>query len=298
MCPHTHRPDPHGLRLVPPLSEVQVVANEAWHLQLDAVLATLQRCIHPEHDEPPGPAARMVRQQVREALKHLEQMRNSLGQERELREQLMAVLEATARREAHCRYRAEHDALTELPNRAAFMERLHNTLNSPALLSANPPPLAVMMLDLDQFKPVNDEHGHAAGDQVLRILGARMDHAIRAGDFVARLGGDEFAFVVLDGSQRQHLAQMAEKLLAAVAEPIQLRPVGVHPSQPAPPSARVHVRASVGIARFPADGRTPELLLAAADRAMFHAKRASLGLWFASDNAGSAAATPEADLEA
>jgi diguanylate cyclase (GGDEF)-like protein len=282
MCPHTPRSDPQGLRLVPPTSEVQAVSTEAWQQQLEAVLVTLRRCIHPEHDEPPGPAARMVRQQVRVALKHLEQMRSSLGQERELREHLMALLEATTRREAHCRYRADHDALTALPNWAAFMERLQNTLSSPALLAASPPPLAVMMLDLDQFKPVNDQHGHAAGDQVLRILGARLAHAIRAGDFVARLGGDEFALVVLDGNQRGHLALMAEKLLAAVAEPVQLSAEG--PSTgPTQAGARVNVRASVGIASFPADGRTPEQLLAAADRAMYHAKRAGLGVWFASD---------------
>jgi diguanylate cyclase (GGDEF)-like protein len=163
------------------------------------------------------------------------------------------------------------------------MERLQNTLSSPALLAASPPPLAVMMLDLDHFKPVNDQHGHAAGDQVLRILGARMAHAIRAGDFVARLGGDEFALVVLDGNQRTHLALMAEKLLATVAEPIQLSHHGPPASGPAPPETRVCVRGSLGIASFPADGRTPELLLAAADRAMFHAKRAGMGVSFASD---------------
>jgi len=268
-----------GLRLVPPVSEVQAVVTDAWHQQLDAVLDTLRRCIHPAHDEPPGPAGRMVRQQVREAVQHLERLRDGLGQERQLREQLMAVLEATTRSEAHCRYRADHDALTELPNRAAFMERLSNTLHSPALLSSTPPPLAVMLMDLDRFKPVNDEHGHAAGDQVLRILGARLAHTVRAGDFVARLGGDEFALVVLDGHQPEHLAQLAGKLLAAVAEPIQLTAL---PNASAP-AVRIRVRASVGIATFPDHGRTPDTLLAAADCAMYRAKRSGSGLCFAVD---------------
>jgi GGDEF domain-containing protein len=112
------------------------------------------------------------------------------------------------------------------------------------------------------------------------------------------LGGDEFALVVLDGNRRAHLALMAEKLLAAVAEPIQLSHLGPLAPGSAPPAVRVSVRASLGIASFPADGGTPAVLLAAADRAMFHAKRAGLGFRFASDVDANAAVGPTSDSKA
>lgn len=161
---------------------------------------------------------------------------------------LHAELRAQAERNAHD---ARHDPLTGLPNRTQLQARL-------AAEVAGRSDVAVLLLDLDRFKPVNDTHGHEAGDEVLRVVAERLRTAVRPGDLVARLGGDEFAVLVAEGSDS---AQLAERLQALVAAPI---PVG---------DVVVTVGASVGRAGAPGDGTTPEALLRAADDDMYRVKR-------------------------
>jgi diguanylate cyclase len=242
-----------------------------WPQQFESLVKKLRTCTHPSKDQRHSQTERVLRQRVREAVAQLEQLQHQLTQERECSQQLEALLKASAQREAHCRYRADHDALTNLPNKAAFTAQLEQALALASTPNAAHAGLAlsVMMLDLDHFKPVNDVHGHATGDHLLRIIGARLQHAVRSGDVVGRLGGDEFAVLVLDGNSATHLAHLANKLCNAVAAPLQ---VGQQPLQ---------VTASIGIARHPLDGTSAEALLAAADAAMYRAKRGRTGQAFA-----------------
>ena len=163
---------------------------------------------------------------------------------------LHAELRAQAERNAHD---ARHDALTGLPNRTELHVRLTEAI---AAAGADGP--SVLLLDLDRFKPVNDTHGHEAGDEVLRVVAERLRSAVRPGDLVARLGGDEFAVLVAQGSDS---ALLADRLQALVAAPISLGHVAVV------------VGASVGRATAPADGSTPAALLRAADEDMYRVKR-------------------------
>jgi diguanylate cyclase len=158
---------------------------------------------------------------------------------------------------AHC------DALTGLPNRLAFeltLERVFVDLHHPQHVGGQR--LALLFIDLDNFKQVNDSLGHAAGDVVLTEVSRRMSAVLRASDTLFRLGGDEFALLVADVSEPAPVEQLAERLIASVREPLvmqgQVQPVG----------------ATVGLAFVPDDATDPESLLCAADAAMYAAKHA------------------------
>ncbi len=169
-------------------------------------------------------------------------------------EQLEAQLRDGQLRERRQLHRAEHDDLTGLLNRTAFRERLQRALASGAQV-------AVMMLDLDGFKLVNDHHGHAAGDEVLRIIAARMAHALRSGDMVGRLGGDEFACLLQNAGSLANLVLLGGKLSTSIASPMQ---VAGH---------RLVLQASLGLGVSPDDGASVDALLTSADAAMYRAKR-------------------------
>lgn len=266
-----HHPLPIHARPLLYAQPLQAPNHADWPQQFDSLVNKLRQCTHPAKDERQLLTERRLRDRIREAVAELEQLQSSLRQERAWREHLQTQLKAGAQREAQCRYRADHDALTDLPNRTAFCAQITEALK----LAQGPNAaeeghaLSVMMLDLDRFKPVNDEHGHAAGDQLLRIVGARLQHTVRSGDVVGRLGGDEFAVLVLDGNSTDHLDALATKLRIAVAAPLQ---VG---------QQQVRVTASIGIARHPHDGATADSLLGSADAAMYRAKRSGCGQTFA-----------------
>ena len=166
---------------------------------------------------------------------------------------------------------ANTDELTALPNRACFQARLSEALR---IAVQRRPQLALLLLDLDDFKPINDRHGHAAGDEVLRIVATRLRHAVRAGDLVGRLGGDEFACLLTLAklADRDQIAQLARKLMLAVAAPMRL--------QHLPPGVVLRVRPSIGIVVGPADGDNAAALLRHADAAMYRAKRSRIGPLF------------------
>jgi diguanylate cyclase (GGDEF)-like protein len=153
--------------------------------------------------------------------------------------------------------RADHDGLTGLPNRALFGDRLSRAL---AHARRNDVPVAVMVVDLDRFKGVNDSLGHAAGDELLRHAAQRMRACVRDEDTVARLGGDEFALLLPHVSGIEGAVAAARRLLAAFAEPVELagQPVVASPS--------------IGISLFPQDGDDAEAIMAGADAAMYRAK--------------------------
>jgi diguanylate cyclase (GGDEF)-like protein len=176
-----------------------------------------------------------------------------------------AELVGTQDGERRARHLSLHDGLTSLPNRSFFHERLDRAL---AHLEPERPALAVLYLDLDGFKPINDAHGHDAGDELLRIVAVRLSRAVRAEDVVGRLGGDEFACLLVGLLNREQLSQLACKLFDAVSAPLTIGQL------------KLSVCPSIGIAMCPTDGATAEALLKSADAAMYSAKRHRTGYAF------------------
>jgi diguanylate cyclase (GGDEF)-like protein len=166
-------------------------------------------------------------------------------------------LEEEAKRQSQ--YRSEHDDLTGLPNRARFLLSLDELLAARHGASV----VAVLFLDLDGFKPVNDRHGHAAGDHVLAVIAARIRAAIRGADLAARLGGDEFvvAAPLTDAEGEFVMCRMSAALRAAIAEPVEFK------------GHRLCVSASIGAAMCPRDGASAEELVHLADQDMYESKR-------------------------
>ena len=175
----------------------------------------------------------------------------------------VGVLNDVARRkdaEERLNHLASRDPLTGLPNRMLFHDRLRH-----AIARRNHGALAVLFLDLDRFKLVNDGYGHDVGDALLREVAARLSSCLRAEDTVARLGGDELVVLIEDPPGTAFAAKIAGKIAARLAEPVLIggrtRPVS----------------ASVGIALHPRDGRDPQTLLKNADTAMYRAKESGRG---------------------
>ena len=159
------------------------------------------------------------------------------------------------------RFLAQHDTLTGLANRSMMMEQLERHL---ALAKRHGHGVALLYLDLDGFKPVNDRFGHNVGDRVLQLVAERFRKVIREGDLLCRQGGDEFVVVVPEAGSPDELMGMAWKLVEASRAPYN----ELDPS--------INISASVGIARYPEHGNSCEQLLAAADNAMYAAKRAKI----------------------
>jgi len=161
-------------------------------------------------------------------------------------------------REEEARDLAHHDALTGLPNRRLLDDRIAQAF---AAARRSRERVALMLLDLDRFKPINDTYGHEAGDAVLKTVAARLKGCVRESDTVARVGGDEFV-VMLPMRAAQDAVRVADKILAALAEPIR---VAGH---------EVRIGVSIGISAFPEDSVDKDDLLKYADRAMYHVKAA------------------------
>lgn len=159
--------------------------------------------------------------------------------------------------EEEWRRRAYHDPLTDLPNRAYLMERLHAALADGQRRSDA---VAVLFVDLDGFKEVNDSRGHEAGDRLLVVIGHRLRSAVREQDLVARLGGDEFAIVLVNAVVPRDAVQAAERVLARLSEPLKID------------GQAVSVSASIGIALGTPDSDRPVSLLRRADAALYAAK--------------------------
>jgi diguanylate cyclase len=277
--------DPFGFDDTIPLAravpQAQDIAIDDWDILCTAVEARLGLIVGAQRMEPAaGTAAgllRGIRADVLECVKALAQLRKALtpervrgrAVERALSEAqatlvtLRAELAGTRAAERQASHRALHDSLTSLPNRACFCARLEQAIGQADPTGQS---LAVMYIDLDGFKRINDTHGHAIGDEMLRIVAARLTRAMRADDLVGRLGGDEFvALLSVVPPCMGRLERLARELSEIVAEPFQLGTLSLT------------VRPSIGIAVWPGDGATTEVLLRHADAAMYRAKRSRSG---------------------
>ena len=167
-------------------------------------------------------------------------------------------MEETARElTSQIAYAASHDFLTDLPNRLLLNDRIANAI---ALATRHGTHLAVLFLDLDGFKHVNDSLGHSTGDKLLKSIAGRLLHCVRAADTVSRQGGDEFVVLLADMTRAEDAAISANRVLEAVTD---VHCIDDHD---------LHVTASVGISIFPDDGEDAETLIKNADTAMYQAK--------------------------
>lgn len=166
--------------------------------------------------------------------------------------------------EARIRYLAEHDSLTGLANRDVLREHIERAIRAPARTRSSAFSTSVLCIDLDGFKAVNDQFGHAAGDRILIEAARRMKRTTRGSDVVARLGGDEFAVVQTRSDQPKSAERLASRLLRSLSQPYLLAD-GLETNA---------ISASIGIAASPGDGETVDALLAASDAALYRAKAA------------------------
>jgi diguanylate cyclase (GGDEF)-like protein len=233
--------------------------------------------------DPKGAAAR-VREGVLECAGALDQLHATLAHEAERRQRLelevfdtqvalaqaRAELAETRAAEQRALHTGSHDALTLLPARGFFRDRLQHVL---ARAEPRPQAVTLLYLDLDGLKPINEVHGHDTGDELLRIVAARLARTVRSDAIVGRLGSDEFAFLLTEVPSRERLSHLACSLLEVVSAPLKIGEL------------ELRVRPSIGIATYPTDGATAEALLKTADAARHLAKQSRTGYAFFDERA-------------
>ncbi len=190
---------------------------------------------------------------------------SELTESREILADTQEALAISQEEERDARRRALHDSKTGLPNRDLFDDRLTHAIS---IARRHDWSLAVIFLDLDGFKQINDTHGHAAGDSVLKEVARRLSQHSRDEDTVCRNGGDEFLYLLVNPRGRENIERIAGLVAANIAKPIA---VG---------SSRLVVKASMGVAVYPVDGTTGDELVKSADTAMFRAKKNEDGCVF------------------
>ncbi|MBC7804035.1 MAG: GGDEF domain-containing protein [Candidatus Parcubacteria bacterium] len=228
-------------------------------------------------DVPPTPQVEgalhqsvVVAGKVEKASKDLANVNRALEGEIRDRHILDHQLAALREQEESARHASFHDDLTGLANRALFNDRLQHAF---AQAKRHGWSLAVMFMDLDGFKKVNDEHGHDAGDSVLKAVAQRLKANARGEDTVSRMGGDEFLYLLTEVKDERSIGLIAEKISQAIQQPIDIDAGEV--------SIKLSVRASIGISLFPKHGTTVDTLVISADLAMYQAKQRKSGYAFA-----------------
>ena len=213
-----------------------------------------------------------VESKVQDASEALSSDNRELMEEIKERHVLDAQLATVTNQANEARHASLHDPLTGLPNRALFNDRLEHGL---AAANRNGLNFAVMFLDLDNFKMINDSYGHDVGDLVLKIIAGRLKETTRDDDTVCRHGGDEFLYILMKIESEHDIVTVAEKIIKAVQVPCDIRLRDI--------SISLIINPSIGISIFPKDGTTSNVLLDVADKAMYRAKQNKYGYSFASD---------------
>ncbi len=211
-----------------------------------------------------------VATQLQDASQQLAAMIQSLRIESRERNMVNHQLAAALEQEEGSRNAALHDDLTGLPNRVLFHDRLQHGI---AQAKRHRWILAVMFIDLDDFKAINDTYGHEAGDSVLLTIATRLRRSTRDDDTFSRYGGDEFVYLLNQVREEKDITMIAAKILKTIQSPcdVKVRDGVIHPC----------MRASIGISVFPRDGVTPGALIRGADAAMYTAKENQCGYAFA-----------------
>ena len=194
-----------------------------------------------------------------QGLSDLAETESALAAAQEALRDTTTALVSSQQSERAARVEASHDAATGLPNRASFNSRLTHDI---AVAARHGLTLAVMFFDLDKFKTINDTHGHAAGDEVLKQVAARLLEHCRLEDTVCRTGGDEFLYVLIDPKGRENIERIASGLVESLARPVVFEGV------------QIAVRPSIGISLYPEQGTSAAELINNADAAMYAAKEA------------------------
>lgn len=214
-----------------------------------------------------------VTETLAQGIEDLAQTENALAESREILADTRLALANARKEERDARRRALHDSMTGLPNRELFDDRLSNAIS---IAGRHHWTLAVLFLDLDGFKTINDTHGHAAGDAVLKEAARRLSSHARDEDTVCRNGGDEFLYLLVNPQARENIERIAGQVAANLARPIR---VG---------DGQCVVKASIGIAVFPSDGTSGDELIGNADAAMYRAKKGAGGCVFFDYKSGEA----------
>lgn len=211
-----------------------------------------------------------VEVKVQEASTELSTVNQSLSEELREREVLEAQLVTATKQGEEARQASLHDPLTGLPNRALFNDRLEHGL---AQAHRHSYTIAVMFMDLDDFKKINDTYGHDAGDVVLRTISARLKANTRDEDTICRHGGDEFLYLLMEISNENDIIAIVEQIIGAVRKPCPIKARHL--------DIELSINPSIGISIFPKHGVTADELLDSADKAMYRAKRGKSGYEFA-----------------
>ena len=212
-----------------------------------------------------------IEDRVQEASEKLSVVNQALEHEVKERHVLEHQLAVSQQQEEAARHAAFHDPLTGLPNRLLFDDRLAHGLEQAKRHART---LAVMFVDLNDFKTINDTYGHDVGDGILKMIAERLKENARGDDTVSRHGGDEFLYLLMEIGDEADIKLLVEKIINAIQVPCDMS-VGTG-------SVSLSVKASIGIALFPKDGATAEMLIQSADKAMYRAKRENSGYAFAS----------------
>ena len=187
--------------------------------------------------------------------------------EREMLQEQLHIIEA---QEKEAKHAAFHDPLTGLPNRALFKDRLELGLE---LAKRHCWTLAVMFLDIDAFKAINDNYGHDIGDSVLCSISERLKTNTRSDDTVCRYGGDEFLFLLMEVKNKESVEKIAQSLLKIIQQPCILKK--------GDSVIQLIIKSSIGISMYPQDGETVDDLINSADQAMYRSKMSKSGYSFA-----------------
>ena len=242
--------------------------------ELASVNATIKHALA-NHDPLPGVAnalkqSQAVEKKVHAASEELAVVNRALSGEVRSRDLLDRQFAAAIEQEEGARYAAFHDVLTRLPNRALFSDRLEHAL---AQAKRHTWGFAVMFVDLDDFKNINDSYGHEVGDAVLQTIARRLKENARGDDTVSRHGGDEFLCLLIQVQDQKTIAIIAEKIIKSIQAPCNISVLEHNIS--------LSVKASIGISIFPTDGTTADSLVKSADEAMYRAKQNKSGYSFA-----------------
>lgn len=271
------------LKSSPPSKSLTEVLDQSEHVKdiveecaddLSSVNAGLKQELQ-DGDVSPGvenalEKSEAVESKVQDASEALSSVNKALKDQVNERQVLDAQLATVTKQADEARHASLHDPLTGLPNRALFNDRLEHGL---AVANRNGLSFAVMFLDLDDFKLINDSHGHDVGDLVLQMVAGRLKETTRDDDTVCRHGGDEFLYILMKIESEHDITIVAEKIIKAVQAPCDFRVRDI--------DITLSINPSIGIAIFPKDGTTSDVLLDVADKAMYRAKHNKHGYSFA-----------------